>query len=330
MTALEVAAATATESDTDVPAGLASAVTVCEAKAEAYRRDPYFRAAAGELLDPAGTVEPGRLDGLLARTLLVFKPDAVAGRRVRPVLDGVAEAGFAVVGYTRFRFSPLLIRELWRYQFNIASADRAVVVDILLPAADSLAVVLEDRDWRTGALPAAYRLGDVKGPADPRLRRPEHLRSRLAAPTTLFNFVHTADEPADLLREAALLDLAAGSRLMAAAAAPRPSRPTDGAELADLVSGMEADLPAHDLDALAATARLRARDRYADLLPGPDGQLPWRAVLERCPHGRVPDEDRWDLLAIATAQIESNVAGLRPLLPTIKSADWRTAARRNA
>lgn len=318
MTALELPV---TEAETDVPGELTDAVTVSPAKADAYRRDPHFRAGARALLAAGG------LDRVLASTLLVFKPDAVAGRRVRPVLDGLAAAGFTVAGFARFRFSPLLTRELWRYQFNIASADRADVVDLLLPAADSLALVLHDPGWKPGALPAAYRLGDVKGPADPRLRKPEHLRSRLAAPTTLFNFVHTADEPADLLREAALIDLAAGSRLLAAALAGDPA-PT--AELASVVDALEADLPAHDLDEAAATARLLDRPRYAGLELDAAGRLPWRAVWARCPDGDLSDSDRWDLLSLATAQIECNVPGLRPLLPTVKSADWQAGKRERA
>jgi len=319
VTALEVPAV---EAETDVPAEFTDAVTVCPAKADAYRRDPHFRAGARAVL-AAGT---DRLDGVLASTLLILKPDAVAGRRVRPVLDGLAAAGFTVAGFARFRFSPLLVRELWRYQFNIASADRADVVDLLLPAADSLALVLHDPRWTPGALPAAYRLGDVKGPADPRLRKPEHLRARLAAPTTLFNFVHTADEPADLLREAALIDLAAGSRLLAAALTSSP----EVGDLARAVDALEADLPAHDLDEAAATARLLDRARYAGLALGADGRLPWRAVWARCPDGRVPDSDRWDLLSLATAQIECNVPGLRPLLPTVKSVDWQAWKRERA
>jgi hypothetical protein len=324
----DVAAAARVRTQTDVPEPLVTALTVSPAKAFAYSRDPYFRAGVQALAAATAGGAPDRsptVAGLLIRALVLLKPDAVAGRRVGPALRVLRAAGFEVVGLATLRFTPILTRELWRYQFNIASRDRADVVDLLLPAADSLAVLLEDRRWQPGSVPASCRLGDVKGAADPRARRPDDLRSQLAAPTTLFNFIHTTDEPADVLREAALLEIA-GVPLLTAAVADPPARRLPDQDVDAAIRLLYDQLPAHDLDAAAAGRRLVARPRFRGLAAdatsgGPD----WRAVLARCPDGRPAPDELWDLLAVATAQIESNVPGLTQLLPTIRSGDWRRA-----
>jgi hypothetical protein len=321
-------AASPVRTQTDLPEPLVSALTVSAAKAFAYCRDPYFRAGVQALAATTARAAPRRspaVAGLLSRALVLLKPDAVAGRRIGTALRVLTAAGFEIVGLAALRFTPILTRELWRYQFNIASRDRADVVDLLLPAADSLAVLLEDRRWRPGSVPASCRLGDVKGAADPRLRRPDDLRSRLAAPTTLFNFIHTADEPADVLREAALLDIA-GVPLLAAAVADPPAGRLPDEDVDAAIGRLYDQLPAHDLDAAAAGRRLVARPRFHDLAAGATSGGPaWRAVLARCPAGRPAPDELWDLLAVATAQIESNVPGLTPLVPTVRSGDWRRA-----
>lgn len=307
--------------ESDVPEAFVRALTVDAAKAAAYCRDPYFRSGVfGVGSDDAA------LRSLFSRTLVVLKPDAAAGRRIEAVLDVVRRHEFVVVAVAPFRFTPLLTRELWRYQFNIATRDRADVVDLLLPAADSLALVLEDTTWTPNRPPAACRFGEVKGPADPALRRPDHLRSRLAAPTTLFNFVHTADEPADVLRESALLDVAGGLGLVRGALGQPEVTPVLDTTLGAAVERVYAQAPAHDLDASAAAGRVLAR--YADLVVRPEDGLPdWRALRSRLGDAPADTGLLWDLLSIATTQIECNVPGLAPLVPSVKAPDWAAAGR---
>ena len=301
----------------DIPEATADLLTVSSAKAECYRLDPHFRGGVRAL-------GPSPNDTRLAsRVLVVFKPDAVAGRRVRRCVDLFVEQGFRVTGAAPFRFTPLLTRELWRYQFNIASQDRQLVVDLLLPASSSLAVVLEDDRWEPGALPASCRLGMTKGSSNPAARRVTDLRSRLDAPTTLFNFVHTADEPADVLREAALLDLAGDLGLLTRVVSRTPLAAVPEPVLASVIDELDMAQPAHDLDESASALRLLQRASFRDLAESrANGQLSWRAVLDRCPGGRPKAEDLWDVLSLATAQIDCNVPGLVPVLPTVSARQW--------
>jgi hypothetical protein len=299
------------DSRTDVPPGLLDTLTRCPEKAEQYVLDPYFRHGARELA----------AEFVLPRTFVVLKPDAIAGRRLDVVIDLVRRNGFRIVAGTTFRFTPLLTREIWRYQFNIASADRAEIVDLLLPAGDSVLLIVEDDRYRAGGLPAACRLSGLKGSADPGARRPDDLRSVLKGPTTLFNFIHTADEPADVVRELALLEVATGQRILRLGAVDETA----------LVRRAYDSMPAHDLDERASWQRLGDSDNHAvaalaQLALAGDPAADWSALLDLFP-GRVPPaESLWDALSIATAQIASNVPGLTPIVPTVGPSLWRSAA----
>ncbi|MGQ0839459.1 hypothetical protein [Actinokineospora sp.] len=298
---------------TDVSAEYLAELTRSPQKVEHYLLDPYVRHGARELTT----------DCVLRHTFVVLKPDAVVGRRLHIVVDLLGRNGFQIVGAHRFRFTPLLTREIWRYQFNIATRDRAEVVDLLLPAGDSVLLVVADERHRPGALPAACRLSGLKGSADPALRGPDDLRSVLNAPTTLFNFMHTADEPADVVRELALLQVATGHPVLGMLdGAPSPDVDT-------VVRELYAAAAAHDLDARSSWRRLGSAGdpavrelarRAADGDPAAD----WSALLDLFPC-RVPPADLvWDALSIATAAIASNVPGLRPIVPTAGPALWST------
>lgn len=172
-------------------------------KAEAYRHDPYMREALASLAPALGT------DALHRHTFVVLKPDAVAGRRCAPVLGILRDLGWHPVAATTVRFDPLLVRELWRYQFNAASAQRIALVDPLLSSGPSLLVLLEDRGTDR-ELPASVRLTAAKGSAEPSAARSGDLRTRVGRVNGLLNFMHTADEPADVARELQLFSYQTG------------------------------------------------------------------------------------------------------------------------
>lgn len=293
------------DNTSDVPANYAEQLTRSANKVSLYRDDPYFR--YGHSMLP--------VDVALSHTFMVLKPDAIAGRRTGTVRAFLRQRGFSVVGFHRFRFSPLLTREIWRYQFNIASSARQEIVDLLLPASDSLLLVLRDDHWEAGRLPAACRLASEKGAADPRERFGPSLRSMLNSPTTLFNFVHTADEPADVVRELGLLSVATGHDITV-----KESQP-DG--LDEAVEQLHRLCREHDLDPVASRKRLgdySAASRHIDA-----SNMDWSTLLDCFPQRIPPQDVLWDVLSIATSEIESNVPGLVPVLRTMGAIDWRPA-----
>ncbi|MGW2323945.1 hypothetical protein [Streptomyces sp. NPDC001680] len=293
---------------TEVAAAVLDAVTWSQRKADLYAVDQYFREASWTFGDI--------VEQMLGIALCMLKPEATAGRRLRPALRILREAGFHPVDAVRFRHDRLTIREVWRYQFNIASRQRIEAMDVILPSTETVALVLRDERWRPGAIPAAVRLSALKGPADPTLRRPEHLRHQLGVVNGLFNFTHISDEPADVLRELAVIcDEPRRELVRRRVLESHDAR----AEALAVFQELEDRHPEHDFDLEASWSRLAAA-------PGPLGEAgnrrPGLAELLDLTH-RTPLDSahRWDLLTVVTHLLtEMNVDGVTPAVPNVTEA----------
>ncbi|MGK4585457.1 hypothetical protein [Kitasatospora sp. HPMI-4] len=292
-------------------------------KRDWYRYDTYLREGLRAFATRFGFATVRDL------TFLVLKPDAVAGRRCELVLDTLAADGWHPVAATTFRFDPLLTRELWRYQFNAASEQRIAVVDHLLGSGRSLLVLLEDRG-RPAWLPASARLTSAKGVADPSGSRSGDLRTRIGRVNGLFNFIHTADDPADVVRELQLFSYRTGwdwcAPVLSSHQVPDQERSAAAQRaIRALLDELEHETPAHDLDLAASLDRLERLDgpwgSCARDLAAPEHIEDWLAVLRDTP---LPaGSSRWDVLAVLTGWIECNEPGVAALLPTGKADDWR-------
>lgn len=143
-------------------------------------------------------------DDALARlqrsAVIVFKPEAIVGRRVRKALAYLAEHDFSPASWTWIQLTRHSINAIWRFQWNVATLDRLDLAEDLYCRGKSLFVVLEDRKPELG-LPATTRLRKLKGPAQPELRNPGHLRFAVNAPNRMMSIVHAPDEPIDIVRE---------------------------------------------------------------------------------------------------------------------------------
>ncbi|GAA2234137.1 MULTISPECIES: nucleoside-diphosphate kinase [Kitasatospora] len=311
---------------TTVPAAALEALTADRSKRDHYRLDTYAR----EGLRLFGAL--GALDRLAEYTFVVLKPDAVAGRRCALVLDTLAEEGFRPVAAAPVRFDPLLTREIWRYQFNAASDQRIAVVDHLLGSGPSLVVLLRDahRDATPDhqRLPASVRLTALKGAADPNAARGQDLRTRIGRVNGLFNFVHTADDPADLVRELRLFCYRTGSQWLAEGLGrPLPDAAAPDNPAKELLPQLEEQIPAHDLDLAAALRRLAERaDGWGRLATGHADRAQVAAWLDALRELELPDGTaRWDVLTVVTGWIDCNAPDVTPILATARPADWLPA-----
>lgn len=284
-------------------------------KLAVYEADSYFRETWEDLASILDEPEAWAHRTALA----VLKPDAVAGRRLRPTMQWLEQNGLTIVDARVVRFDRLLIRELWRYQFNLATRRRIDIVDILLPASGSLLLTMVDEDPSSDRS-TSERLRALKGPADPRRRRPGELRTELRSPNTLLNFLHAADEPADVVRELGVfLDHEQRDEVITAAIGRRPRSPEQG------IIDLEAEVPEHDLEFASSIRRIRAEvrgrsDRAAALCEQmADGSSDdWPSLLREIELCDVPVAT-WDFLTVATHLTESNLAGVEPLLDVPRS-----------
>ncbi|MFJ9924889.1 MULTISPECIES: nucleoside-diphosphate kinase [Streptomyces] len=295
---------------TEVPAGLLETVTWSERKADLYAVDQYFREAVWTFGDIT--------ERMLGIALCMLKSEATAGRRLRPALRILREAGFHPVDAVRFRHDRMTIREVWRYQFNIASRERIEAMDVILPSTETVALVLRDEHWRPGAVPAAVRLNALKGPADPAQREPEHLRHQLGVVSGLFNFTHISDEPADVLRELAVIcDEPRRELIRRRILDDHDARP----DALEIFQELEDRHPEHDFDLEASWRRLAAADGP---LAAEGGRRPGlREMLDLTHRTSLDDPHRWDLLTVVTHLLTAmNVEGVTPTVPNVTQA-WR-------
>ncbi|MGW7361942.1 hypothetical protein ACWGI8_00580 [Streptomyces sp. NPDC054841] len=299
----------------DIPQDLLAAVTRSPVKARLFGADTYLREAAWTFGD--------HVDDMLGVTLCVLKPDTAVGRRYRTALEALRDHGFHPVDVLRLRHNRLTIRETWRFQLNFADRERIATMDLYLRSLDSVLLVLRDERHRPGDIPASVRLASLKGPAIAELRRPEHLRERLGALNGLFNFVHTADEPIDVLRDLGLL-LEQGRREQVR---ERILVRHDAREEAEQIfDAIEGETEPHDLDPEQSWLRLTksgapvgeaARARAA-------GRTVTAAELLRAAHHPDADPgDLWDLLSVLTATVRFNTPGVERIFPNVLLSAWQ-------
>jgi hypothetical protein len=303
-------------------------------KRQLFALDPYFRDGWDDLVARWGTDR--RAERLLwSNTAIVFRPDAVVCRAVPKGLRLLREAGFVPVGAALFRYDRLIIREAWRYQLNIATRDRIDVMDMIMGKTESLYVAL--RDVRPSQdYPASIRLSDYKGPSLPQRRRPDHLRAQLApVQVSVLTYVHTPDEPADLVRDLGLFfETRRRADLLDAFAKGEDA----AAELESLVARLHAAWPARSISIDHALERLGELIARATAEGGPRRELlaeldalrlgvatgvdaRWRTLLGLVDAAEIP-LDGWERTAIASALAARHKENGRPFLPDMGVGDW--------
>lgn len=308
-----------------VPEGLSASPL----KRELFAVDTYFRETWDDIRDAwseeRAVAEARRL------AFMVFKPDAIVGRRILPALDFLAEHGFRPASYATFRYTRHTIREAWRYQFNIASRQRIAIVDILLPTTDSLFVLLRD-EAGDGRVSAAERLTDLKGSTKQAEQLPHHLRSRLRSTAPLLNFVHTSDEPADVVRELGVyFDVPQRLKIIADV----EGRADRHDEVSSFAEQLYERVPAHDLNLQATVKRIEDLCRPRAEADGDDRSRRaapvLREILADCEQLRNGHEidwqvlfarfeaiglevPLWDRIVVATEMTRCDIPGALPVL----------------
>ncbi|GAA3764645.1 hypothetical protein GCM10022225_58370 [Plantactinospora mayteni] len=294
-------------------------------KRSLYAVDTYFRESFEDLLAVGG----GRIEEFCHdHALLLLKPDAVVSRRLGSVLRWVLAYGFGIVWAATVTIDRHGVRALWQYGLNAASRDRRDAADLYVTASECLLLLLA-LPGRTE--PASLVLSTAKGPADPVRCRPGQLRYDVGSFNYQLNLVHAADEPADLLRELAVLcnhETRAGlyRRTLAGSADPSGDGRSEAFALADR---LEAATPKVDLEldrtlgelADAAEARRRsgpgtAAGELVSLIDRIRARCSrdWRTVVRLAESSGVP-VNRWQRIVLATHLLDPYVPGATSLLP---------------
>ena len=287
-------------------------------KLDLYAADTFFIESWEDLVEITGD-HAASVAGTMAG--LVLKPDAIAARVGGRALRWLEAEGFSAIAAERVVFDRRMIREIWRYAWNVATRDRKDAMDLLMCAAPSLFIGLR------APAPAALRLSRSKGAADPSIRSPGELREVLGAPVPLINFVHTTDEAADVIRETGVyFGVEERRAIYRAALAP----PMDFRRVEAVIAELERSVVSHDmalgpavrrvldeLDRIGPpddTASSELREHLAPALSG--ARVEWRTVARLLDEFQVPCSD-WDRAVIAAHIVQLETGGAERLLPGV-------------
>ncbi|MFL6245040.1 MAG: nucleoside-diphosphate kinase [Thermoanaerobaculia bacterium] len=303
-----------------------TSLTRLPVKAQLYGWETYFREG---LADARLVLGEHLASALWHAALLVIKGDGLVSGKATTIVDFLRTRGFAIVAVelpalTRFQW-----RELWRYQLAAASLDRLAVNDLILRNRMLLLLLRHEGPLD---VPASVWLGSLKGPADVALQPPDCLRRRLAQPNRLFSAFHVADEPADLLRELAILfDVPARRRLLSVLAGPHRLSPAEQQVLDETLAA--SDRSARALDAQASLDRLervmrdvpgeaaaRVRTDLATMRRGEP--IAWRPFTDAVSATAI-DVDRWDLATLGATFVVHDEPGMSKLIGNVDASAWR-------
>jgi hypothetical protein len=308
------------------------ALTTLPTKLSLYRDETPFRESwriAQEVLGPRA------LAVLQQTTVLTLRPEAILARKVGDCLAFLRRHHFAVTHTEQFRYSRNSIRDLWRYQWNIAQLDSIEVSDLVHYRAPALMLFLRDRH-PTPTIPASLRLTAIKGTSAPAGRPAAHLRSVLGAPNRILVVVHAPDEPLDVVRELGVLfDRAALTRIYSTMGRETPDAPLLRSEIDDLYRSTEPGTlrvsdAVDDFRRELAAKRSAADPRRAALLrrvgdslssAERGGHLDWRRWTDDLGSCGIA-HDSWVSTVIASHYVQHSLDGARPIIAETGRRRW--------
>ena len=304
-------------------------LTTQEHKYAYFRDDSHFREGWRTAVDVLGARAPEVLQRIAVVTV---KPDAIIGRKIEDALEFLEANDFRPVHAETFHYDRIMTRELWRYQWNVATLDRLDLGDRVHQRSPALATFHLDVAAHR-RVPACTRLVPLKGSAFPASRKGDQLRTRLGAPNRILVLVHCPDEPIDIVRELAVMfDRSRLVRLYTELGA----RVDDerAADLGEHIAARYADCPEGTLSVEQATTALLAEltDRAPEhpaavrareaLLAAGAGQVlswaDWQHDLRACG----VDPDRWEVVLVATQFVQHDVPGAVCLVSRTGRQKW--------
>jgi nucleoside diphosphate kinase len=301
-------------------------------KGELYSQEPYFREAFLDLEVLLGEVA---IETVLRHGLVVVKPDGYSLGATSTVLDYYVRHGFQPIGVRLIEFAPTVWRTLWTYQMSQASIDRLLVNDLVI-SGDAVALIFQGR---TGAgLPATVELSALKGPARMENQDDDCLRRAIGQPNRIFSLVHSADEPADLVRELGILFCVRDRRQLAGAMASEELS-TDNRRLLDEIRRSDVQ-PRRSFDRDASRKRVIdaviRRLHHDRSMPPSHHEILRRGVDELDANhpfqmslflGALLDRDipvnSWDLAVAVSDIIEHDDPGASKIIDSVAISDWR-------
>lgn len=308
-----------------------TAFTRIPLKARLYERETYFREGLADAIDVLGRCA---IAALQKAALVLIKPDGLASGKASTIVSFLRARGFSIAAIEEPTLNRFHWRELWRYQLTSATLDRLAVNDLFLCDRTLLMLLVHEGDLD---VPASVWLSTQKGPSDISAQPPDCLRRLLAQPNRILSFFHVADEPADVLREmAVLLEEPSRRRMMSALSNSTLLSHDQGvldralaisdetAKSLDVRHSLRrAEIALREAGNGKAINDIAAQSVVADLERMRRGErIMWRPFVHAL-QATGTQLDQWDLLMLGAAFIIYDEPGTSKLIKAVDAERWR-------
>ncbi len=170
-------------------------------KAHLYAQETEAVEAIEQVMDLAGD-EYGSL--FFDVSVMMLKPEALKKRLGMKVIDFLTDNRWAPFFCVPVTLTRNIAHCVWRYQWNAATSDRVKLHTMIAEDTKWLLILIKDAS-EYPTVPSSVRLWGMKGSSMNAKREPHHLRSKLGMSNRMMGYVHTPDEPADIVRELGIL-----------------------------------------------------------------------------------------------------------------------------
>ena len=176
-------------------------ITAVPQKFEEYSKEVSFRISEDAFNRAVGRESESILQRIASITV---KPDGLIYDAVEPLISFMDQNGFRLFYSNLEHVTPSQAREIWRFQWNVATLDRMRIFDAVIGLGKSLTLYFLDTTPNP-SIPATTRLRTLKGSAVASLRDGNSLRDNIKSPNRLLTLIHAPDEPIDIVREVGIL-----------------------------------------------------------------------------------------------------------------------------
>lgn len=167
-----------------------------------YREDAYFFESWFDVQEELTDEQVRGL--LLNHGSIIIKPEAFISGRALDILKFYRSRKFRPVAFRTIEFDRHMVRALWRFQLNAATRERLHLLDEWASLSKMVFVILQDTA-STSEHAVSTKITQLRGHSNPQKHRSGELRMALGQEITMINFLHSADEPADMIRDLGVL-----------------------------------------------------------------------------------------------------------------------------
>lgn len=176
-------------------------LSINERKISLYNEDPYFFESLSYF---SNKLDQESFNYFISKfASIIIKPESFFEGKGTEIVNYYKDNDFIPVYYKFLDINKYMLRAIWMYQLNAATLDRLNLLDEWSNQSKMLHILLLcTKDILT---PATVEVTNLRGSSNIDKHKPHELRSQLGQVIPMINYLHSADEPADMIRDIGIL-----------------------------------------------------------------------------------------------------------------------------